>query len=170
MRRDFFDRSLHLRFFLFKYFYNSTRLRSAQSHNDSKFEKEMNECDVNNVDFCLFRLKWEKELIKTLKHNWLKKVELIIFLLKCYLVNHHQTELTVEYHNKYLKLKALISNEDNFKDLSDWISSKTFIEFFKKTIKHSERHKCSKWSFNKLIINLINSEKRSFSKSKDNNR
>ena len=40
-------------------------------------------------------------------------------LLKKYLVNHHQTELTIEYHNKYLKLKALISNENDFKDSSD---------------------------------------------------
>ena len=40
-------------------------------------------------------------------------------LLKKSLINHYQTELTVEYHNKYLKLKALISNENDFKDSND---------------------------------------------------
>ena len=63
----------------------------------------MNERDVKNVDLCLFRLKWKKELLKTLKRDWLKKIKLIIFLLKKYLINHYQTELTVEYHKKYLK-------------------------------------------------------------------
>ena len=130
----------------------------------------MNERDMKNVDFRLFRLKWERELIETLRRNWLKKIKLIMFLLKRYLINYYQTELTVEYHDEYLKLKVLISNEDDFKDLDDWFSFKTFIELFEKTVKNSERHKCSKWSFNKLIINLINSEKRSFSKSKDDNR
>ena len=42
-----------------------------------------------------------------------------MFLLKKYLVNHHQTKLTVEYHDKYLKLKMLISNEDDFKNSND---------------------------------------------------
>ena len=40
-------------------------------------------------------------------------------LLKKYLINHHQIVLKVEYYNKYLKLKILISNENNFKDLND---------------------------------------------------
>ena len=40
-------------------------------------------------------------------------------LLKRYLINHHQTELTVEYHNKYLNLKILILNKDDLKDLGD---------------------------------------------------
>ena len=43
----------------------------------------------------------------------------MMFLFKEYLVNHHQTKLTVEYHDKYLKLKTLILNENNFKDSSD---------------------------------------------------
>ena len=42
-----------------------------------------------------------------------------MFLLKKYLINHYQIKLTVEYHNKCLKLKILISNENDFKDLSD---------------------------------------------------
>ena len=49
----------------------------------------------------------------------MKKVKLMMFLLKKYLINHHQTELTVKYHDKYLKLKMLISNENDFKNLSD---------------------------------------------------
>ena len=65
-------------------------------------------------------------------------------LLKRYLVNHHQTELIVECHNKYLKLKALITNENDFKDSSDSFSFKIFIELFKKTIKNSERHRYSR--------------------------
>ena len=91
-------------------------------------------------------------------------------LLKKYLVNYHQTELTVEYHDKYLKLKMLISNENDFRDLSDWFSFKTFIEFLEITVKDSEQHRCSRWSFDKLIINSINSERRLFSRSKDDNR
>ena len=91
-------------------------------------------------------------------------------LLKKYLVNHYQTELTIEYFNKYLKLKTLISNENTFKDSSDWFSFKTLFEFFEKAVKNLKRHRCSRWSFDKLIINSINSEKRSFSKSKDDNR
>ena len=59
----------------------------------------------------------------------------MIFLLKKYLINHHQTELTIEYHNKYSKLKALISNEHDFKDSNDYLSFKTFIELFKKQLK-----------------------------------
>ena len=65
----------------------------------------------------------------------MKKIKWIIFLLKGYLVNYYQTELTVEYHDKYLKLKALISNEDDFKDLNDWFFFKAFIELFEKAIK-----------------------------------
>ena len=130
----------------------------------------MNERDVKNVDLRLFRLKWKKELIETLKRDWLKKVELMMSLLKRYLINHHQTELTIEYHNKYLKLKTLILNENDFKDSSDWFSFKTFIEFLEKAIKNSERHRCSRWSFDKLIINLINSKRRLFLRSKDDNR
>ena len=42
-----------------------------------------------------------------------------MFLLKRYLVNYHQTELIVEYINKYLRLKILILNEDDFKDSND---------------------------------------------------
>ena len=80
----------------------------------------MNERDVKNVDFGLFHLKWKKKLIETLKRDWLKKIELMMSLLKKYLVNYHQTELAVEYYDKYLKLKALISNEDDFKDLNNW--------------------------------------------------
>ena len=49
----------------------------------------------------------------------MKKNKLMMFLLKKYLVNHYQTELTIEYYNKYLKLTALISNEDDFKDSND---------------------------------------------------
>ena len=49
----------------------------------------MNERDMKNVDLRLFCLKWEKELIETLKRDWLKKVKLIMFLLKSHLVNHH---------------------------------------------------------------------------------
>ena len=49
----------------------------------------------------------------------MKEIKVMMFLLKKYLVNHYQTEFTIEYHDKYLKLKALISNENNFKDLSD---------------------------------------------------
>ena len=80
----------------------------------------MNERDVRNVNLRLFRLKWKKkELIETLKRDWLKKVKLMMFLLKKYLVNYHQTELTIEHHNKYLKLKMLISNENDFKDLKN---------------------------------------------------
>ena len=125
---------------------------------------------MKNVDFRFFRLKWKKELIKTLRRDSLKKIELMMFLLKRYLVNHHQTELTVEYHNKYLKLKTLILNKNDFKDSNDWFFFKIFIELFEKTVKDSERHRCSKWSFDKLIINSINSEKRLFSRSKDDNR
>ena len=130
----------------------------------------MNERDVKNIDFRLFCLKWERELIKILRRDWLKEIELMMSLLERYLVNHHQTELTVEYHDKYLKLKALISNENDFKDSKDWFSFKTFIELFKKAIKNSERHRYSRWSSDKLIINSIDSEKRSFSRSKDDNR
>ena len=130
----------------------------------------MNERDLKNVDLRLFCLKWEKELIETLKRDWLKKIKLMIFLLKWYLVNYHQTELIVEYHNKYLKLKALILNENDFKDSNSWFSFKKFIKFFEKAIKNSERHRCSRWSFDKLIINSISSERKSFSKSKDDNR
>ena len=90
--------------------------------------------------------------------------------LKWYLVNYYQIELTVEYHDKYLKLKTLISNENDFKDSNDWFFFKTFIELLKKAVKDSERHRCSRWSLNKLIINSISSKKRSFSKSKDDNR
>ena len=43
----------------------------------------------------------------------------MMFLLKRYLVNHHQTELTIEYYGKYLKLKTLISNKNDFKNSSD---------------------------------------------------
>ena len=133
-------------------------------------KKKINEHDVRNVDLRLFRLKWEKKLIETLKRNWLKKIELTMFLLKKYLISYHQTELTVEYNNEYLKLKALILNENDFKDLSDWFFFKTFIELLKTTIKDSKQHKYSRWSFDKLIINSINSRRRSFSKSKDDNR
>ena len=170
MRCVFFDRFLRLRFFLFRYFCNSICHRSAQSYNNSKFKKKINEHDVRNIDFRLFRLKWKRKLIETLRRDWLKKVELIIFLLKRYLVNYHQTELTIEYHDKYLKLKTLISNENGFKDTSDWFSFKTFIELFKITIKNLEQYKCSRWSFKKLIINLINLKRKLFSKSKDDNR
>ena len=90
-------------------------------------------------------------------------------LLKKYLVNHHQTELTVEYHDKYLKLKTLILNENDFKNLNDWFFFKIFIELFEKIVKNLKQHKYSKWLFNKLIINSINSERRSSSKSKNNN-
>ena len=69
-----------------------------------------------------------------------------------------------------MKLKTLISNEDNFKNSSDWFFFKTFIELFKKTFKDSKWHKCSKWSFNKLIINSIDPEGKSFSKSENDNR
>ena len=69
------------------------------------------------------------------QRDWLKEIELMIFLLKRYLVNHHQTELTVEYHNKYLKLKTLISNKDNFKDSSDWLFLKYSSNFSKKQLK-----------------------------------
>ena len=79
----------------------------------------MNKDDMKDVGLCFFRLKWEKELIETLKRDWLKKVELIIFLLKKYLINYYQIELTVEYHDKYLKLKTLISNENDFKNSND---------------------------------------------------
>ena len=94
----------------------------------------------------------------------------MMFLLKKYLVNYYQTELTIEYHDKYLKLKTLISNENDFKDSSDWFFFKTFIELFEKAVKNLKRHKCSRWSSDKLIINSINSEKKSFSRSKNNNR
>ena len=124
---------------------------------------------MRNADLRLFRLKWERDLIKILKYDWLKKIELMIFLLKRYLVNYHQTELTVEYHDKYLKLKALILNDNDFKDSKNWFSFKTFIKLFEKVIKNSERHKCSRWSFDKLIINSINSKRRSFLRSKDDN-
>ena len=130
----------------------------------------MNERNVKNVNLCLFHLKWKEELIETLRRDWLKKIKLIMFLLKRYLVNHYQTELTVEYHDKYLKLKMLILNENYFKDLSHWFSFKTFIELFETTIKDSEQHKCSRWLFSKLIINSINSERKLFSRSKDDNR
>ena len=73
---------------------------------------------MKNVDLRLFHLKWERKLIETLKRDWLKKVELMMSLLKKYLVNHYQTELTIEYHDKYLKLKMLILNENDFKDLN----------------------------------------------------
>ena len=43
----------------------------------------------------------------------------MIFLLKKYLVNHHQTELIIEYHDKYLKLKVLILNENDSNDSND---------------------------------------------------
>ena len=79
----------------------------------------MNKRDIKDVDLRLFRLKWKKWLIETLKYNWLKKVELMMSLLKRYLINHHQIELTIECNNKYLKLKILISNEDDFKDSND---------------------------------------------------
>ena len=125
---------------------------------------------MKNVDLRLFCLKWEKKLSKILKDNWLKEIELRIFLLKKYLVNHYQTELTIEYYDKYLKLKILISNKDDFKDLNNWFFFKTFIELFEKIIKNSKQHRCSKWLFDKLIINLINLKRRSFLKSKDNNR
>ena len=49
----------------------------------------------------------------------MKKVKLMMSLLKKYLINHYQTELTVEYYDKYLKLKMLISNENDFKDSND---------------------------------------------------
>ena len=42
----------------------------------------------------------------------------MISLLKKYSVNHHRTELTVEYYDKSLKLKMLISNENDLKDSS----------------------------------------------------
>ena len=40
-------------------------------------------------------------------------------LLKKYLVIYHQTELTVECYDKYLKLKALKLNENDFKHSND---------------------------------------------------
>ena len=90
----------------------------------------------------------------------MKEIELMMFLLKKYLINHHQTELIVEYHDKYLKLKTLILNEIDFKDSNDWFSFKAFIELFKIIIKNSKWHKCLKWSSDKLIINSINSKKK----------
>ena len=66
-----------------------------------------------------FSLEMRKKLIKTLKRDWLKKIELMMFLLKKFLVNHHQKVLTIEYYDKYLKLKVLISNENDLKDSSD---------------------------------------------------
>ena len=98
----------------------------------------MNECDVRNVDLRLFRLKWERELIKTLKRDWLKKVKSMMSLLKNHLVNHHQTKSTVEYYDKYLKLKVLISNENDYKDSSDWFFFKTLIEPFETAVKDSK--------------------------------
>ena len=95
----------------------------------------MNERDVKNVDLRLFCLKWEKKLIETLKRDWLKKVELMMSLLKRYLVNHHQIELPVEYHDKYLKLKTLISNENTFKDSNDEFFLKYSSNFSKKQLK-----------------------------------
>ena len=94
----------------------------------------------------------------------------MMFLIKKYLVNHHQIELTVEYYNKYLKLKVLISNENDFKDSNDWFFFKTFIEFLEIIIKNLKQYKCSKWSSDILIINSIDSKRRSFSKSKSNDR
>ena len=105
-----------------------------------------------------------------MKCDWLKEIELIMFLLKKYLVNYYQTELTVEYHNKYLKLKTLISNENDLKDLKDWFSFKTFIELFEIIVKNLKRYRCSRWSFDKLIINSIDLERKSFSRSKNDNR
>ena len=95
----------------------------------------MNERDMRNVDLCLFRLKWKKELIETLRRNWLNKIKLMISLLKKYLINYHQTELTIEYHDKYLKLKILISNENDFKDSSDWLFLKHLLKFPKSQLK-----------------------------------
>ena len=64
----------------------------------------------------------------------MKEIELMTFLLKKYLINHCQIKLTVEYHDKYLKLKALISNKNNFKDLSDWFFLKHSSNFSKKQL------------------------------------
>ena len=57
------------------------------------------------------------------------------FLLKWYLINHHQTKLTIEYHDQYLKLKTLISNENDFKDSSDWFFFKHLLNSSKKQLK-----------------------------------
>ena len=65
----------------------------------------------------------------------MKKVELMIFLLKRYLVNYHQTKLTIEYHNKYLKLKMFILNENDFKNSNDWFFLKHSSNFSKKHLK-----------------------------------
>ena len=133
-------------------------------------KKKVNERDMRNVDLCLFRLKWEKELIETLRRDWLKKIKSTMSLLKRYSVNNHQTELTIEYYNQYLKLKVLILNENDFKNSNDWFSFKTFIELFEKIIKNLKWQRCSKWLSDKLIINSISSKRRSFSRSKDDNR
>ena len=130
----------------------------------------MNERSMRNVDLRLFHLKWKKGLIEILKRNELKEIELIISLSKRYLVNYHQTELTIGYHDQYLNLEILLSNENDFKDSSDWFSFKIFIKLFEKTVKSSERNRCSRWSFDKVIINSIDSKRKSFSRSKNDNR
>ena len=58
-----------------------------------------------------------------------------MFLLKKSSIVRHKIKFKIEYHNKYLNLKLLISNENNLENLFKYFFLESSLNFSNKQLK-----------------------------------